>query len=119
METASVSGTVTKDGKPVSGGTITFAPKGEEGKASGKPATGEVQSDGTYTLTTYDDGDGAVIGTHEVSYDPPPEEIKEPEEGGHDEVAETTPEALAPEEKEVTVEAGSNTIEIKLVPASN
>jgi hypothetical protein len=60
-KTAVVTGKVTYKGKPVPTGTITFVPK-----TPGPPATGELRPDGTYTLTTYRDGDGAVLGEHTV-----------------------------------------------------
>lgn len=59
-ETAPVRGKVTYKGKPVPNGTITFVP------AVGPAATGELQQDGSYELTTYRDGDGAVPGKHKV-----------------------------------------------------
>jgi hypothetical protein len=37
----------------------------------GKPASGEVQPDGTFQLSTYQDADGALIGKHTVRYSPP------------------------------------------------
>jgi hypothetical protein len=54
--TAPVSGTVTLDGKSLTGGTITFFPE------QGKMASGRIQPDGTFTLTTYQSGDGAITG---------------------------------------------------------
>lgn len=71
LATAPVQGTVTLNGKSVSGGSLTFQPAADEGEAlSGKPATAEVQEDGSYVLTTYEPGDGAVIGKHTVSFTP-------------------------------------------------
>ena len=58
--TAIVRGKLTYKGKPVPSGTINFIP------ASGPAAAGEIQADGTYTLTTYKAGDGAVTGKHAV-----------------------------------------------------
>jgi hypothetical protein len=55
-----VSGTVTAAGKPVAGGTIQFVP------AAGKAAVASINPDGTYTLTTYKPGDGALVGPHKV-----------------------------------------------------
>ena len=60
LKTAVVRGTVTYNGRPVPHGTISFIP------ASGPSATGELQPDGSYTLTTYRKGDGAVPGRHTV-----------------------------------------------------
>ena len=56
-----VSGKVTYKGKPVPKGTITFHSDG------GRMATGEIQEDGSYSLTTARPGDGAVAGHHRVS----------------------------------------------------
>jgi hypothetical protein len=53
-------GTVTLDGKPVSKGTIHFQPE------KGRPASGAID-DGRFTLTTYEEGDGAVAGKHKVA----------------------------------------------------
>lgn len=61
LETAEVHGKVTYKGEPLEMGTVTFIPVGP-----GKSATGEIQEDGTYTLTTYSKGDGATIGKHGV-----------------------------------------------------
>ncbi len=55
-----VEGKVTYDGKPLTKGTITFRPE------KGPMAVGEIQPDGSYKLKTYQDGDGAVVGTHKV-----------------------------------------------------
>ncbi len=60
-ETASVTGTVTLKGTPVTKGRIAFYPP------KGRPAMGAIQSDGTYTLTTFDQGDGALLGNHRVT----------------------------------------------------
>src|SRR5262245_21976609 len=58
--TAVVQGKVTFRGKPVPNGTILFHP------ASGPTAQGEIRPDGTYRLTTFREGDGAVLGKHKV-----------------------------------------------------
>jgi hypothetical protein len=59
-KTAVVRGTVTYNGKAVPNGTISFIP------ADGRSATGEIEPDGSYTLTTYRKGDGAILGQHKV-----------------------------------------------------
>lgn len=65
-ETAPVSGTVTLDGKAFSqGGMILFQPE-----SSAKMATGLIQPDGSFVLTTYSSGDGATIGKHSVAITP-------------------------------------------------
>lgn len=60
-ETAPAMGVVKVNGKPVGGATVTFYP--EEGKS----ASGETDADGKFTLTTYETGDGAVVGKHKVT----------------------------------------------------
>jgi hypothetical protein len=60
-KTAVVRGTVTYKGKPVPNGTITFIPTDDR-----PSATGDIGPDGSYRLTTYRPGDGAVLGTHKV-----------------------------------------------------
>ena len=60
-ETAPVSGKITYDGNPVTQGKIVFYPE------HGRSATGQIGPDGSYTLTTFDQGDGAVLGKHRVT----------------------------------------------------
>ena len=55
-----VRGKITFNGKDVPNGTITFFPE------SGPTATGEIKPDGSYTLTTFQNGDGAVEGNYTV-----------------------------------------------------
>lgn len=58
-----VSGTVTYNGEPVPKGIVTFVPTDS---ATGQSATGEIGPDGSYELTTFTQGDGAVLGNHLV-----------------------------------------------------
>lgn len=111
--TAPVSGTVTFNGQAVNGGSLTFAPVGG-GTDVGSPATGQIQSDGTYVLGTYSEGDGAVIGRHRVMYSPP---SGEHDEGAneHGEKGSAAAGDLVPNVSEVEVQAGSNEINIELV----
>jgi hypothetical protein len=55
-----VRGKVTFNGKEVPNGTITFFPE------NGPTASGEIQPDGSYTLTTFKTGDGAIEGAYKV-----------------------------------------------------
>lgn len=57
---APVEGKVLYQGKPLEFGTVVFQP------ANGKTARGVIGSDGTFRLSTYDSGDGAVVGSHNV-----------------------------------------------------
>lgn len=59
-ETVPVSGKVTYKGEPVPKGTVTFL------SDKGQPATGAIQPDGTYTLSTFAEKDGALPGHHQV-----------------------------------------------------
>lgn len=56
-----VSGTITYQGQPVPQGTIVFYP--EEGRA----AMSNIEADGSYRLTTFRPGDGALPGRHTVT----------------------------------------------------
>ena len=61
LPTAPDSGQVTIDGTPIPKGQLIFAP--EQGRA----ATGIIQPDGTFVLSTYGDGDGAIVGRHTIT----------------------------------------------------
>jgi hypothetical protein len=60
--TVPVKGQVTYKGKPLAGGNLTFEP--EDG---GREASGGIEADGSYTLSTFRQGDGAVLGVHRVA----------------------------------------------------
>jgi hypothetical protein len=67
-ELAPVDGTVTIDGRPLTNARIMFAPVAKGGAIeAGKPAVGRLGADGSFTLTTYRDNDGAVVGEHWVT----------------------------------------------------
>ena len=57
-----VTGKVTFKGQPLTTGIVRFEPDD-----FGRPATGKLQPDGTFVLTTLKDGDGVVAGHHLVS----------------------------------------------------
>ena len=59
-ELSQASGTVSYEGKPVPSGSITFYP------SKGRPASGIIQADGTFTLSSYKRGDGLPIGKYKV-----------------------------------------------------
>jgi hypothetical protein len=60
-ETATVTGKVTFRGETVPAGKIMFYPQ------TGRAAVGTIEADGTYVLTTFNPGDGAVLGKHQVT----------------------------------------------------
>ena len=57
-----VSGTVTLDGKKLGPGTIVFAPVAD----GGKPATGSIESDGSYSMKT-SRASGLAAGAYQVA----------------------------------------------------
>lgn len=62
VETAPVSGAIIYKNNAVTTGTIMFTPKG-----GGPPSTGEIQSDGSFRMKTYTEGDGSPLGEHSVT----------------------------------------------------
>jgi hypothetical protein len=111
-----VTGKVTMNGQPVKGGSLSFAPLATDSKSNAKPATAEVQEDGTFVVGTDKPDDGAAIGKHQVLYSPPPSTVEwdgygEPPPGL------TSPyEGLIPKQAEIEVKAGDNDLTIELVP---
>lgn len=68
IATSPVRGTVTIDGQAYTqGGSVVFQPAGK-----GKMASGKIGPDGSYELSTYSPGDGAVPGMHQAIVMPPP-----------------------------------------------
>jgi len=62
-----VSGKVTYKGKPLEYGHIVFTPAAGKGGETGQSATGEIGSDGSYEMTTFNTGDGAILGQHVIT----------------------------------------------------
>ena len=96
------SGTVSYQGKPISKGTIHFQP--EKGRSASGPIEG-----GKFTLTTYQEGDGAVAGKHAVGVEVT-EEVKQ--KGGDTNVKYLIPQKFAnPGQSKISVEvpAGGKT----------
>ncbi len=71
--TAKVSGVVTYKSAPVGEAIVTFMP------TTGRPATGQTDASGKYTLSTFGTNDGAVIGDHKVSITPYQPDVAMPE----------------------------------------
>ena len=62
-------GKVVCNGQPVTIGSVSFTPVGEPNAVeTGKPASGMLDKDGTFVLTTNDRFDGAIVGKHNVRY---------------------------------------------------
>jgi len=117
MKVGRVTGKITYKGAPVTGGLVTLSPTGSD-KEPGKPGAGAVNADGSFTITTYKENDGAVVGKHRVTYQPPPSEAaSDPEKPlGPDESPPLSPFAgknVNP--SEVEIKSGSNQVDIELV----
>ncbi len=72
---AETSGVVLCEGKPLPFAKVQFNPVRTEGSKSaevGKPGFAFADQDGKFVLTTYNDGDGAVVGKHVVTAVPDP-----------------------------------------------
>lgn len=58
--TAEVTGKVTLDGEPIAGVSVAFIPE------SGRPGSGLTDETGNFVITTFETGDGAILGKHAV-----------------------------------------------------
>lgn len=113
-KTYPVTGTVTTGGKPVTEGSLTFAPVGVTGDQAIQPVVAAVQSDGTYKIEK-----GTVPAKHRVLYTAPPPEGDAGEwdgKGAPPTLAKSQFDGFVPKESEVEVTAGENKIDIELVP---
>ena len=61
-KTVPVTGVVTLDGKAVEGASVMLAPQGE-----GRPALGMTDKEGKFALQTFESGDGAILGKHQLT----------------------------------------------------
>ncbi|HTN76801.1 MAG TPA: hypothetical protein VL096_16190 [Pirellulaceae bacterium] len=112
--TSPVSGKVVQGGKPVEGGSLTFAPADDAKPiADSSPVITQVNADGTFKLTQ-----GAVAGKHRILYSPPNIDWQAPEWDGKG----TPPQApkspyagLVPKVPDVEIKSGPNDITIELV----
>jgi len=116
---APVKGKVTVNGAPATQGNLTFSPIGgsSEDREAGKTASAEIQSDGTYTVATNKPGDGAKIGRHRINFTPAEQKLTE--EQRKDPKYKAPPPlylGMTVSPNEVEVKAGSNTIDLQLVP---
>ena len=80
--TASVSGVVTLDGKPLEGASVSFAPASGDGGGVGG-SSGKTDAQGRYTLrTVVGDKSGAAVGKHKVTISLYKEDPKNPDGAG-------------------------------------
>lgn len=110
-----VRGKVFYKGQPVTEGSLLFAP--QDSAASASPATGLIQSDGSFALGTHQDGDGAAPGRHKVHYTAPAP--VGPEWNGYGPRPKLTYSpfhGLAPKEQELEIKPGQADLTVELVP---
>src|SRR5262245_17896545 len=84
--TASVSGVVTLDGKPLEGAAVSFTPASRDGGGVGG-SYGKTDANGRYTLrTVVTNATGAAVGKHRVSISLYKEDPKNPDGAGRKEL---------------------------------
>jgi hypothetical protein len=66
LPTAQVTGQVTRRGTPLARGQIKFIPMESSGQGA-RVAYGTLDEQGRYRLSTYSDGDGAILGDYRVA----------------------------------------------------
>jgi hypothetical protein len=113
LPVARTEGRVVCEGQPVPFATVFFEPLPVDKNAlAGKQAVGYADEQGNFTLTTYDQNDGAVIGKHRVRVGPPLGDAAKADYQCDC--------ALNPfvDVMEVTIESGRNNIEVRLKKAS-
>ena len=111
---ASTRGTVeTTEGKVLQYGKVKFTPVPGDPKAqAGKPAFGRIK-DGEFVLSTYGNGDGAVVGEHTVLL----LEGRQPDADDADAGKGTRHNCeLAQESRTIEITAGENVIKLVAVP---
>ena len=124
--TAPVSGQLTSDGMPVTEGQLMFIPESSGNTDSGKPGAATVQADGTFVVSTYSEGDGAVIGKHTIEYIAPPprpasgsgDSNPSANSGHQTEEVENVPSPFAKmvvQQNSVEIKSGENILEINLM----
>ncbi|QDU75868.1 hypothetical protein Pan97_29100 [Bremerella volcania] len=118
FEVADVQGVCVCNGTPITAGWIQFSPISEDSQTMpGKPAMGQIKQDGTFLLSTYSKGDGAVVGKHRIR-------ITEPTMPDPSEIAQGVPvpqkhNCQLPEELILEVKPGeANHFVIELEPKS-
>lgn len=62
--TGKVHGKVLYNGKALTKGTVIFVPIPGKGGETGQSASGAIEPDGTFSLTTFNSNDGAILGQH-------------------------------------------------------
>jgi hypothetical protein len=111
-----VTGTVKVNGEPINEGSIVFTPMAAQDSTDARIAIGPVQADGSYTLKSSANQNGAAPGKYKVSYLAP--------DPVHDDkntakMIQSQYAAMIPRTIEVEVKSGPNIIDIELVKNAN
>ncbi len=117
LKTYPVEGTVRLDGQPLASGSVVFVSQLRQGEKA-YTARATIGPQGTYRLTTFTPGDGAVAGPHRVAVLASSRE-RSPMEGGR--VQQVVPWHYASPSTsglEVQVRPGPNRIDLELVSSS-
>ena len=117
-----VSGKVTYKGKLVDAGHVVFTPIPGKGGETGQSATGEIDSSGQYSMTTFNTNDGAIVGQHIVTVELRDKDYKSPQPKPDGTIDYIMPKSLGPKNYaktdtsplRCTVVEGSNTFDIEL-----
>ncbi|SFI96990.1 hypothetical protein SAMN05421753_11422 [Planctomicrobium piriforme] len=105
--TGKVTGKVLLDGEPLTTGSVLYIPN-----PTGQYASGKIDKDGSYSLTTFVNGDGAVLGKHRIIVSA----VKEVKNEG-DPVVPLTPSKYSNENTsglEADVKKGENVVDLNL-----
>jgi len=118
-KTNAVTGKVTFNGQPVTGGSLTFLPaSASEGDTTsrGKPAVAIVEPDGTYQVKPGTDAGGAVNGPNRVLYSAPVADLPPGIELQPGQGPPPTPfDGLKPKQETIEIKAGKNSIDVELI----
>ena len=90
----------------------------EKGKPVGRNGVGAIGSDGSFTVSTYGEADGAVVGKHQLVFFPPPAVTPDTPAGAHTPTVKSPYEGLAPRVAEVEVKVGGNQLTVELEKAA-
>lgn len=108
---SSVTGKLSFNGQPVTGGSITLVPQ----NGGSKPAAANVQPDGTFVMNPGTDAGGAMSGPHRVMYSAPVGELPPGVELQPGQSPPASPfQGLKPKNEVVEIKAGTNALEIEL-----
>ena len=113
-EVAPVTGRVIYEGKPLKFGQVFFHPN------AGTQGRGTIQPDGTFTISTYSDQDGAQIAVHKVrvtcyeAQDPQAEPRSFAEGNGESLIPEKYTSLVTTDLNDIEVKEGKNTFEFVL-----